>query len=72
MDQGCPYGLCWPLCQILNCWLLRDFRNRAIPRDSIPNSNPPVGTVGDNVPAGFGDTHAMYPAGQLEQSGYHA
>ena len=50
--------------------VIRDFRNRAIPRDSIPNSNPPIGTVGDNVPAGFGDTHAMYPSGQLETSGY--
>ena len=50
--------------------VIRDFRNRAIPRDSIPNPNPPVGTVGDNVPEGYGDTHAMYPTGQLEQSGY--
>jgi HK97 family phage portal protein len=49
--------------------VIRDFRNRAIPRDSIPNPNPPVGTVGDNVAPGFGDTHAMYPSGQLEQSG---
>jgi HK97 family phage portal protein len=50
--------------------VIRDFRNRAIPRDSIPNSNPPVGTVGDNVPAGFGDTHAMYPSGHLSEAGY--
>ena len=50
--------------------IIRDYRNRAIPRDSIPNTNPPIGTVGDNVPAGYGDTHAMYPTGQLEQSGY--
>ena len=50
--------------------VVRDYRNRAIPRDSIPNPNPPVGTVGDNVPAGFGDTHAMFPSGQLETSGY--
>jgi HK97 family phage portal protein len=50
--------------------VIRDYRNRAIPRDSIPNVNPPLGTVGDNVPPGFGDTHAMYPAGRLEQSGY--
>jgi HK97 family phage portal protein len=50
--------------------VIRDYRNRAIPRDSIPNSNPPVGSVGDNVAQGYGDTHAMYPQGQLEQSGY--
>lgn len=50
--------------------VIRDFRNRAIPRDSIPNPNDPVGTVGDNVPAGFGDTHVMYPTGQLETSGF--
>lgn len=50
--------------------VIRDFRNRAVPRDSIPNTNPAMGTVGDNVPPGFGDTHAMYPAGTLEQSGY--
>jgi HK97 family phage portal protein len=50
--------------------IIRDFRNRAaIPRDSIPNENQPVGSVGPNVPAGFGDTHAMYPAGMLDQSG---
>jgi len=50
--------------------VIRDFRNRAIPRDSIPNPNPPVGTVGDNVPPGYGDSHAMYPTGHLEQAGY--
>jgi len=50
--------------------VIQDWKNRAIPRDSIPNSNDPVGTVGDNVPAGYGDTHAMYPVGQLEQAGY--
>ena len=50
--------------------VIRDYRSRAIPRDSVPNANPPVGTVGDNVPAGFGDTHAMYPTGHLEQAGY--
>ena len=49
--------------------VIRDFRTRAIPRDSIPNPNPPLGTVGDNVAPGFGDTHAMFPSGQLEQSG---
>lgn len=49
--------------------IIRDFRSRAIPRDSIPNENPPLGSVGDNVAPGFGDTHAMFPIGQLEQSG---
>jgi HK97 family phage portal protein len=33
------------------------------PRGRIPNDNPAVGTVGPNVPAGFGDTHVGYPAG---------
>lgn len=32
------------------------------PRDRVPNANAPVGTTGPNVPAGFGDTHVMYPA----------
>ena len=51
--------------------VIRDFRNRAaIPRDNPPNENPPIGSVGPNVPAGFGDTHAMYPTGMLEESGY--
>jgi len=49
--------------------VIHDYRSRAIPRDQIPNANPPVGSVGPNVPAGFGDTHAMYPEGQLENSG---
>ncbi len=40
--------------------IVRDFRNRA--RDEIPNGNLPVGTVGPEVAAGFGDTHVMYPA----------
>lgn len=31
-------------------------------RDNYPNSNPPIGTVGPNVPPGFGDTHVMYSA----------
>lgn len=35
---------------------------RAFPRDNPPNDNPPIGTTGPNVPAGFGDTHVMYPA----------
>ena len=42
--------------------VIRDFRSRAIPRDNPPNANPPVGSVGPNVPAGFGDTHVMYSA----------
>jgi HK97 family phage portal protein len=42
--------------------VIRDYRNRAIPRDNPPNSNPPIGSVGPNVPAGFGDSHAMYSA----------
>lgn len=50
--------------------VIRDYRSRAIPRDNIPNTNPPVGSVGPNVPAGFGDTHAMYPDGSLENSGH--
>jgi len=50
--------------------IVHDFKHRAIPRDSIPNNNPALGTVGDNVPPGFGDSHALYPSGQLEQSGY--
>lgn len=50
--------------------IINDYRNRAaIPRDGLPNSNPPLGSVGPNVDAGFGDTHAMYPVGQLESSG---
>ncbi len=32
----------------------------AFPRDVIPNPNPAIGTVGPNVPAGYGDTHVMY------------
>lgn len=40
--------------------VIRDFRSRAIPRDNEPNANPPVGSVGPNVPAGFGDTHVNY------------
>jgi HK97 family phage portal protein len=49
--------------------VVRDFRNRSIPRDQIPNANDPIGSVGPNVPEGFGDVHAMYPEGQLESSG---
>ena len=50
--------------------IVRDFRSRAIPRDQVPNTNDPIGSVGPNVPAGFGDTHTMYPDGALETSGY--
>jgi len=50
--------------------VIRDYRNRAIPRDNLPNSNPPIGSVGPNVDPGFGDTHTMYPANQLESSGH--
>lgn len=51
--------------------VIRDFRTRAnIPRDSIPNPNPPLGSVGDNVAPGFGDEHVMFPDGQLETSGH--
>jgi hypothetical protein len=50
--------------------VIRDYRSRAIPRDIPPNDNPPVGSVGPNVPEGFGDTHTMYPEGQLELSGH--
>lgn len=32
------------------------------PRENVPNGNDPMGTVGPDVPAGFGDTHVMYPA----------
>lgn len=49
--------------------IVRDFRHRAIPRDQIPNANDPIGSVGPNVPQGFGDIHSMYPDGQLESSG---
>ena len=70
MDRSCLplYGAFVPDSELLviESWT----KTRAIPRDGIPNSNPPIGTVGDNVPAGFGDTHAMYPTGMLEQSGY--
>jgi len=50
--------------------VIRDFRHRAIPRDQLPNSNPPIGSVGPNVDEGFGDVHTMYPDGQLESSGH--
>jgi len=41
--------------------VLVERHSRAIPRDNPPNTNDPLGTVGPNVPAGFGDIHAMYP-----------
>ena len=50
--------------------VIRDYRHRANPRDDIPNENPPTGSVGPNVESGFGDTHVMYPEGQLETSGH--
>lgn len=33
----------------------------AFPRDSVPNDNAPVGTVGPNVDPGVGDTHVLQP-----------
>lgn len=39
--------------------VIRDYR-RSNARDEIPNVNPPIGSVGPNVPPGFGDTHVMY------------
>lgn len=33
------------------------------PRMGASNENPQVGSVGAGVPAGFGDTHAVYPVG---------
>jgi len=50
--------------------IIRDFRSRAIPRDDVPNPNEPIGSVGPNVPQGYGDTHVQYPVGKLEASGY--
>lgn len=45
--------------------VVRDYRHRAgeVPRDDIPNGNLPLGSVGPDVAAGYGDTHVMYPAG---------
>lgn len=44
--------------------VVRDFRKRDAlpPRDNPPNSNPAIGSVGPNVPDGFGDTHVNYKA----------
>jgi HK97 family phage portal protein len=50
--------------------VIRDYRSRAIPRDAVPNPNPPLGSVGPNVPQGYGDVHVQYPIGQLEASGH--
>lgn len=50
--------------------IVENFKHRSIPRDSIPNANDPIGSVGDNVAEGYGDTHVMYPEGMLEQSGH--
>lgn len=49
--------------------IVEEWKKRARPRDGFPNSNQPIGTVGPNVPQGFGDIHAMYPTGMLDQSG---
>lgn len=40
--------------------LVQDRRSRAFPRDVDPNTNEAVGSVGPNVPEGYGDTHVMY------------
>lgn len=40
--------------------VVQDRRTRAFPRDVDANGNPAVGTVGPDVPAGYGDTHVMY------------
>lgn len=32
------------------------------PKTISPNPNPAIGTAGPNAPAGYGDTHVMYPA----------
>src|SRR6185312_2185650 len=46
--------------------VVTDRRRSAVddPRSWPPNDNPPIGSVGPNVPAGFGDTHAMWDATQ--------
>lgn len=41
--------------------VIRDYRSRALPRDNTPNGNLPIGTVGPNVPQGYGDVHVQYP-----------
>lgn len=40
--------------------IVRDKRARAFPRDVDANGNPAIGTVGPDVPAGYGDTNVMY------------
>lgn len=40
--------------------VVHDSRLRAFPRDVDPNSNEAVGSVGPNVPAGYGDEHVMW------------
>lgn len=44
--------------------IVRDYRSRADsrppPRDNLPNGNDPIGSVGPDVPAGFGDTHVNF------------
>lgn len=42
--------------------VVHDSRARAFPRDVDPNTNDAVGTVGPNVPAGYGDEYVMYDA----------
>jgi len=42
--------------------VVEDFHKRANPRDNPPNANAPIGSVGPNVPQGFGDTHVVYSA----------
>lgn len=41
---------------------VHDWHKRAVPRDNLPNSNPPFGSVGPNVEEGFGDVHVAYDA----------
>jgi HK97 family phage portal protein len=41
---------------------VQEWHKRAIPRDNLPNSNPPFGSVGPNVDEGFGDVHVAYSA----------
>lgn len=48
--------------------VVRDSRARAFPRDVDANGNPAVGSVGPDVPAGFGDVNVMY-AGSIDGCG---
>lgn len=71
IDQDGKGGLSFPpMGEGNQLIVVRDYRSRSIPRDQIPNENPPIGSVGPNVPQGFGDTHVMYPEGHLESSGH--